>query len=161
MMSLVAVGVLILSALSILCFAAYKIRAKCFEVSTSVGKVVSFSIKIISADPESCESARDRVELLGRDARTSVGDEVSLPNGAHSCHRLCATLRLLPIVPMMASGRARASILSPLVDRPRGTVGPQLGERRTAVSGSSRLRQIASRPYYGRTSGRRCCGRYL
>jgi hypothetical protein len=81
MMSLVAVGVLILSALSILCFAAYKIRAKCFQVSTSVGKVVSFSIKIISADPESCESARDRVELLGRDARTSVGDEVSLPNG--------------------------------------------------------------------------------
>jgi len=81
MMSLVAVGVLILSALSILCFAAYKIRAKCFEVSTSVGKVVSFSIKIISADPESCESARDRVELLGRDARSSVGDEVSLPNG--------------------------------------------------------------------------------
>ena len=81
MMSLVAVGVLILSALSIVCFAAYKIRAKCFEVSTSVGKVASFSIKIISADPESCESARRRIELLGRDTRTSAGDEVSLPNG--------------------------------------------------------------------------------
>ena len=81
MMSLVAVGVLILSALSIVCFAAYKIRAKSFEVSTSVGKIASFSIKIISADAESRESARDRVELLGRDPRPSAGDEVSLPNG--------------------------------------------------------------------------------
>jgi hypothetical protein len=81
MMSLVAVGVLILSALSIVCFAAYKIRAKSFEVSTSVGKIASFSIKIISADAENPESACNRVGLLGRDARPSVGDEVSLPNG--------------------------------------------------------------------------------
>jgi hypothetical protein len=81
MMSLVAVGVLILSALSIVCFAAYKVRAKSFEVSTSVGKIASFSIKIISADAEDCESARDRIELLGRDTRSPAGDEVSLPNG--------------------------------------------------------------------------------
>jgi hypothetical protein len=81
MMSLVAVGVLILSALSIVCFAAYKIRAKSFEVSTSVGKIVAISIKIISADAESRESTLDRVELLGRDARPSAGDEVSLPDG--------------------------------------------------------------------------------
>lgn len=80
MMSLVAVGVLILSALSIVCFAAYKIRAKSFEVSTSVGKIASFSIKIISADTENRESACNRVELLGRDARPSVGNEASLPN---------------------------------------------------------------------------------
>jgi hypothetical protein len=66
MMSLVAVGVLILSALSIVCFAAYKIRAKSFEVSTSVWKIASLSIKIISADAVRSESARDRVELLGR-----------------------------------------------------------------------------------------------
>jgi hypothetical protein len=78
MMSLVAVGVLILSALSIHCFAAYKIAAKCIEVSTTVGKVASFSIKIISADPESCESARDRVVLLGRNTRLATDDEVSL-----------------------------------------------------------------------------------
>ena len=76
MMRLVAVGVLILSALSIVCFAAYKIRAKSFEVSTSFGKIASFSIKIISADAEECESAR------------------SLPV-AHSCHRSCATCILL------------------------------------------------------------------
>jgi hypothetical protein len=82
MMSLVAVGILILSALSIICFAAYKIRAKSFEVSTSVGKIASLSIKIISADAVSRESARDRVELLDRDARPSAGDdEVSLPSG--------------------------------------------------------------------------------
>jgi hypothetical protein len=60
MTSLVAVGVLILSALSIVCFAACKIRAKSFEVSTSVWKIASFSIKIISADGENRESARDR-----------------------------------------------------------------------------------------------------
>jgi hypothetical protein len=65
MTSLVAVGVLILSALSIVCFAACKIRAKSFEVSTSVWKIASFAIKIISADGENRESARDRVELLG------------------------------------------------------------------------------------------------
>ena len=56
-------------------------RAKSFEVSTSVGKIASFSIKIISADAEDCESARDRIELLGRDTRSPAGDEVSLLNG--------------------------------------------------------------------------------
>ncbi len=81
MTTLVTVGVLVLAALSIVCFAAYKIRAKSFEVSTSVGKVASFSIRIISADARSRESASDRVELLGWDARLSVDDEVSLPNG--------------------------------------------------------------------------------
>jgi hypothetical protein len=81
MMSLVAVGVLVLSALSIVCFAAYKISAKSFEVSTSVGKIASFSIKIISADVENRELACNRVELLGRDALPSLGNEVSLPNG--------------------------------------------------------------------------------
>ena len=55
-MSLVAVGVLILSAPSIVCFAAYKTRAKSFEVSMSVWKIASFSIKIISADAGNRES---------------------------------------------------------------------------------------------------------
>lgn len=73
MMSLVAGGVLILAALSIVCFAAYKIRAKSFEVSTSVGQIASLSIKIISADAVSREPVHDRVELLGR-ARPSAGD---------------------------------------------------------------------------------------
>lgn len=50
MLSFAAVGVLVLMALSILCFAAYKLRAKSFEVSTSVGELVSFSFKIISTD---------------------------------------------------------------------------------------------------------------
>ena len=81
MTTLVTVGVLVLAALSIVCFAAYKIRAKSFEVSTSVGKVASFSIKIISADATSRESGSDRAELLGWDAQLSVDDEVSLPNG--------------------------------------------------------------------------------
>jgi hypothetical protein len=90
MMSLVAVGGLILSALSIVCFAAYKIRAKSFEVSTSVGKIASISIKIISADAVSRESARDRFELVGRDGRPSAGDEVSSPNR--------------PLVPPLARG---------------------------------------------------------
>jgi len=67
MMSLVTVGFLVLAALSIVCFAAYKIRAKSFEVSTSVGKIASLSIKIISADGDGREPARDHVELLGRD----------------------------------------------------------------------------------------------
>jgi len=68
-MSLVAVGVLTLSVLSIVCFAAYKIKAKSFEVSTSAWKIASFSIKIISADAGNLESERDRVELLRRDVR--------------------------------------------------------------------------------------------
>jgi hypothetical protein len=80
MTTLVTVGVLVLTALSIVCFAAYKIRAKSFEVSTSVGKVASFPLKVISADAGSRESASDRVELLGWDARLSVDNEASLPN---------------------------------------------------------------------------------
>jgi hypothetical protein len=113
MMSLVAVGVLILSALSILCFAAYKIRAKSFEVSTSVGKIASFSIKIISADAESCESARDRIELLGRDALTSAGDEVSLPNGPLSItgwatHAMVREIRRMLTASLGRTARRRA-----------------------------------------------------
>jgi tetrahydromethanopterin S-methyltransferase subunit F len=103
MMSLVAVGVLILSALSIVCFAAYKIRAKSFEVSTSVGKIASLSIKIISADAVSRESVRDRVELLGRDARSSAGDEASLPSGPLMPPLVCG-LKTVAERPMMASG---------------------------------------------------------
>lgn len=80
MTTLVTVGVLVLAALSIVCFAAYKIRARSFEVSTSVGKVASFSIKIISGDARCSESAGDGVELLSWDARLSVDEEVSLPN---------------------------------------------------------------------------------
>ena len=82
MMSLVAVGVLILSALSIVCFAAYKIRAKSFEVSTSVGKFASFSIKIIPADAEDGESARDRIELLGKSASWASSNAAQLLSGA-------------------------------------------------------------------------------
>src|SRR5882672_12136210 len=93
------------------CFASYKIRAKSFEVSTSVGKIASFSIKIISADAESCESARDCIELLSRDALTSAGDEVSLPNG--------------PLVPPLIRD------LKAVAERPHDGFGASAREHRT------------------------------
>jgi hypothetical protein len=39
---------MILLTLSILCFAAFKIKAESFEFSTAIWKIVSFSIKIRS-----------------------------------------------------------------------------------------------------------------
>jgi hypothetical protein len=81
MMTVVAIGVMTLSSLSVLCFAAYKIKARSFEVSTSIGRVASFSIKIMSADVADAhrsEPAGDSPVLLGSDARPTTNDEVSL-----------------------------------------------------------------------------------
>ena len=126
MMSLVAVGVLILSALSIVCFAAYKIRAKSFEVSTSVGKIVVISIKIISADAESRESARDGGEIVGRNTRPSAGDEVSLPNGPLMPPLICG----LKAVAERTLQRSRASARQHrTVDRDRLPQTEPLAER--------------------------------
>lgn len=50
MLTLITFGVFILLALSILCFAAYKIRAQSFEFSTTIWKIASFSIKIRSPE---------------------------------------------------------------------------------------------------------------
>lgn len=47
-LTLVIPGVFILMALGILCFAAYKIKARRFEFSTSVWKLASFKITVIS-----------------------------------------------------------------------------------------------------------------
>jgi glycerol uptake facilitator-like aquaporin len=44
------IGTLILIALGVLCFAAYKIKAESFESTTAILKLISFSIKIISPD---------------------------------------------------------------------------------------------------------------
>jgi hypothetical protein len=43
-------GILTLIIVSVICYAAYKIKAQSFEVSTAIFKLVSFSIKIISPD---------------------------------------------------------------------------------------------------------------
>jgi hypothetical protein len=48
MLTLVTLGVLILGALSILCFAACKIKAREFEFSTMICKLVSFRLTIKS-----------------------------------------------------------------------------------------------------------------
>jgi hypothetical protein len=50
--SLIAIGVLVLLALTIVCFAAYKIKARKFEVSTSIWKLVSLRITILSSSEE-------------------------------------------------------------------------------------------------------------
>jgi len=57
-LTLITLGILILLALSILCFAAFKIRAESFEISTVIWKIASFSIKIKS--PESGRRPPDR-----------------------------------------------------------------------------------------------------
>ena len=41
-------GILIILALGVICFAAYKIKAESFEFSTAILKLISFSIKITS-----------------------------------------------------------------------------------------------------------------
>lgn len=50
MVELVAVGALILLVLITVCLFAYKINARSFEFCTVICKLVSFSIKITSAD---------------------------------------------------------------------------------------------------------------
>jgi multisubunit Na+/H+ antiporter MnhC subunit len=46
----VVIGMVVLTALIVLCFAAYKIKAESFEFTTAILKAVSFSIKIMSPD---------------------------------------------------------------------------------------------------------------
>ncbi len=48
MLTLITLGTFILGALSILCFAAYKIKAREFEFSTAIWRLVSFKITIKS-----------------------------------------------------------------------------------------------------------------
>jgi hypothetical protein len=48
MSTLVALGSLVLMALSILCFAAYRIKASKFEVDAMICKVVSLRITVLS-----------------------------------------------------------------------------------------------------------------
>ena len=52
MVVVLIVGVLVLTGIAILCFAAYKIKAESFEFTTAILKLVSFSIKIVSSDAE-------------------------------------------------------------------------------------------------------------
>jgi hypothetical protein len=49
-LTIIAVGAFFLVALSILCFAAYKIRAREFEFSTMIWRFVSFKITIRSPE---------------------------------------------------------------------------------------------------------------
>ena len=49
---LVAAGVFILLALSIVCFAAYRIKARKFEFSTAIRKFASLRMTILSAEEE-------------------------------------------------------------------------------------------------------------
>ena len=65
---LVAAGVFILLALSIVCFAAYRIKAKKFEFATAIWKFASLRITIMSAaedtEPtEATEPEKPRPEL--------------------------------------------------------------------------------------------------
>jgi len=62
MPTIIAVGVFVLVALSIVCFAAYRIKARKFEVKTSVWKFVSLTITILSAD-EDMEPGKPKPEL--------------------------------------------------------------------------------------------------
>jgi len=55
MMTIVAIGLLILAGIAIICFAAYKIKAESFELSTSFLKLISLSIKIRSPAQKSPE----------------------------------------------------------------------------------------------------------
>ena len=48
MSTLIALGSLVLVALSILCFAAYRIKASTFEVDAMICKIVSFRITVQS-----------------------------------------------------------------------------------------------------------------
>jgi hypothetical protein len=56
-LTLITLEVLILLALGILCFAAFKIKAASFEFSTAIWKIASFSIKIRS--PGSADERSD------------------------------------------------------------------------------------------------------
>ena len=49
---LVAAGVFILLALSIVCFAAYRIKARKFEFSTAIWKFASLRMTILAAEEE-------------------------------------------------------------------------------------------------------------
>lgn len=57
MLTLITLGILILLALSILCFAAFKIKAESFEFTTAIWKIASFSIKIRSPKSAADQSA--------------------------------------------------------------------------------------------------------
>jgi hypothetical protein len=58
----ITMGVLVLLGLGIVCFAAYKIKARKFEVSTSIWKLVSLRITILSA-AEEAEPKRPKAAL--------------------------------------------------------------------------------------------------
>jgi hypothetical protein len=67
-LTLITLGTFILGALSILCFAAYKIKAKEFEFSTAIWRLASFKITIKS--PQDSELSKqmgefERPQVLG------------------------------------------------------------------------------------------------
>jgi len=62
MSTLIAVGVFILLALSIVCFAAYRIKAKRFEFSTAIWKFASLKITILSAEDDA-ETSKQKPEV--------------------------------------------------------------------------------------------------
>ena len=58
-LTVITVGALVLLALSIVCFAAYRINARKFEFSTAIWKFASMRITILSA-PDEDEPSRPR-----------------------------------------------------------------------------------------------------
>jgi hypothetical protein len=62
-LTLITLGTFILGALSILCFAAYKIKAREFEFSTAIWRLVSFKITIKS--PQDSQLSEQRVMIDG------------------------------------------------------------------------------------------------
>lgn len=65
MLTIIVIGLLTLSGLAVVCFAAYKIRAESFELSTTFLKLMSLSIKIRSPAKPPPEDAR--TDGLGHD----------------------------------------------------------------------------------------------
>lgn len=62
MLSLIVLGVIVLLALAIVCFAAYRIRARRFEVYASIWKFLSLRITILSG-PDDVDRDKRRPDL--------------------------------------------------------------------------------------------------
>ena len=65
---LIAFGILGLAGVSIFCFAAYNLKARSFELSTAILKVVSFTVRINSGS----ESDDDSMSASGRSSGRHV-----------------------------------------------------------------------------------------
>ncbi|MGH3156326.1 MAG: hypothetical protein ACRDNF_07120 [Streptosporangiaceae bacterium] len=118
MLTLLIVGVLILVGVIVVCFAAYKIKAESFEVSTAILKLISFSIKIKSPDRRRRGEGdqADNDPELSLDGSRPIAENVSWhagepQDGLPSGHRLirnfspCRTCSLeRPGPPVLTSG---------------------------------------------------------